>query len=144
MSQINADNFQVIYRSGLAYGSEAFLDHPKTRFSGDCKNEELPRHNRLLQDPDPQELADRAAHAFGLDLQTLRNMRRISPDDMDKRDMLIYYLWETGKLSNQKIGLLLSLTYSNISRRVSLIKKRFSTDSELIDVYIACKSQIKV
>ena len=81
---------------------------------------------------------------MGLDLISIRNTRRISSHDKDKRDMLIYFLWETGKLSNQSIASLLGLTYSNISRRVSLFRERLREDKNLKSIYRFTKSQIKV
>ena len=58
--------------------------------------------------------------------------------------MLIYFLWETGKLSNQNIGALCGVTYSNISRRVSLLKAVLGNKKELKAEYDRVKSQIKV
>jgi REP element-mobilizing transposase RayT len=162
MGQISGDNPQAGYRRmvqqyadekgsiwedikhGLAYGSQGFLDQLKERFLRGQKDAELPQQNRLLLDADPQKLAAQAAAAFGLDLTSIRNARRISSHAKDQRDMLIYFLWETGRLSNQRIASLLNLTYSNISRRVSLFKERVSIDEQLNSRYILSKSQIKV
>jgi REP element-mobilizing transposase RayT len=129
---------------GLAYGSQDFLDQLKERFMDDRKNAELPQHNRLLMDANPQELAEKAALRIGLDLRTVRRQRRIPNHDRDKRDMLIYFLWETGKLSNQSIAALLGLTYSNISRRVSLFRANMDNKKRLKSNYNRIKSQIKV
>ncbi len=129
---------------GLAYGSPNFIARLKERFLDDHKIAELPQHNRLLLDADPQELAQQAAAGFSLDLETLRHTRRISRQAKDRRDMLIYYLWETGKLNNQKIATLVGLTYSSISRRVSLFRANLDSEKRLRTSYDQLKSQIKV
>ena len=131
-------------KHGLAYGSQEFLDRLKAQFLSRLKDAELPQHNRLLQDVDPEKLAEQAAVAFDLDLTMVRRARRIANQDKDKRDMLIYFLWETGKLSNQNIAMQLGLTYSNISRRVSWFKAEMDNDNRLKSEYNRIKSQIKV
>ncbi|MBL0732409.1 MAG: winged helix-turn-helix transcriptional regulator [Desulfosarcina sp.] len=42
----------------------------------------------------------------------------------DHRDLLIYLLWESGRLSNQQIGSLLGISCSNVSRRISEFRRR--------------------
>ncbi len=162
MGQISGDNRQAGYRRkvqhysdekaniwedikhGLAYGSQDFLDQLKEKYLRGQKDAELPQRNKLFIESDPQKIADQAAIAFGLDLTSVRNTNRISSYDKDKRDMLIYFLWETGNLSNQSIASLLGLTYSNISRRVSMLKERLRVDKKLKSKYTLTKSLIKV
>ena len=131
-------------KHGLAYGSHDFLDQLKTHHLKDSKDAELPQHNRLLLDKDPQQMAEQAADAFGLDLAVARDTRRISPQDKNKRDMLIYFLWETGRLGNQPIASIFGVTYSNISRRVRLFKELMEKDNDSKLCYMRIKSQIKV
>ena len=131
-------------KCGLAYGSQGFIEQRKKQFPDDGKNAELPQHKRPLLDANPQELARKAAEGFSLDLEQLRRTRRISRQAKDKRDMLIYFLWETGKLNNQGIAALLGLTYSNISRRVSLFRTSIASKKRLRTKYNQIKSQIKV
>ena len=131
-------------KHGLVYGSQNFIEQLKEQFLDDRKSAELPQHNRLLLDADPQALAQQAAAGFSLDLETIRHTRRISRQAKEQRDMLIYFLWETGKLSNQSIATLLGLTYSNISRRLSLFRATMDREKDLRIRYDRIKSQIKV
>ncbi len=131
-------------KHGLAHGSEAFLNQLKEQFLSERLDAELPQHNRLLLDIDPQALAGQAAAALGLDLHKVQHTRRISQRVKEKRDMLIFLLWETGRLSNQRIASLLGLTYSSISRRVSLFKTEMANNKRLESDYRCFKSQIKV
>lgn len=131
-------------RYGLAFGSQAFIDDLRKRFLKEGTDLELPQRNRLLRDMDPQQLAERGALAMGLDLERIKAMRRVSVPERTRRDMLIYFLWSRGRLSNQQIASLLDLTYSNISRRISIFKSDMAGDRRLRDEYERFKSQIKV
>ena len=131
-------------KHGLVYGSQKYIEQLKQQFLDDRKNAELPQHNRLLLDGNPQALAQQAAAGFSLDLESIRHTRRISRQAKDQRDMLIYFLWETGKLNNQSIAALLGLTYSNISRRLSLFRATMDREKDLRIRYNRIKSQIKV
>lgn len=131
-------------KSGIAYGSQEFIDHLKKLFLDETADAELPQRNRLLRDLDPLQLAERCATALGLDLQRVRSMRRVTDHERTRRDMLIYFLRNNGRLSNQQIASLLSLTYSNISRRVSVFKTGMDDDKRLRKEYQRLKSQIKV
>lgn len=65
-------------------------------------------------------------------------------DEKDNRDLLIYFLWEIGMYTNREIGKLLGLTYSSISRRVSITKGRLNNKRQLNKNYQNHKSLIKV
>jgi putative transposase len=64
--------------------------------------------------------------------------------DKDKRDIMIYLLWETGKYTNMRIGNLFGLTYSSISRRVNITKSGIAGGDQIRGRYQLLKSQIKV
>ena len=70
--------------------------------------------------------------------------RGIPASMKDKRDLLIYFLWENGGLTNQEIGSYFGMTYSAVSRRVDEIEKRLKQEKELMDTFVLLKSQIKV
>ena len=64
--------------------------------------------------------------------------------DKDKRDLLIYMFWKTGRFSNREIGNRFGLTYSAVSQRAKMITSRLPVDKDLRDQYTMLKSQIKV
>ena len=57
---------------------------------------------------------------------------------------MIYLLWESGRFVNRQIVSLLGISYSNVSRRISEIRRRLDKDKGLIRKYQAIKAQIKV
>ena len=110
-------------RHGLVYGSESFLKDLKDRYLLKQKDVELPQHNRMYRDIDPERILGIASKAMRIDLNDLRNSKRISKTLRDQRDMLMYLLWESGRFGNQEIGSLLGIGYSNVSRRITEIRK---------------------
>jgi len=132
-------------KHGLIYGSQDFVTKIKDRYLSDNKKGELPQYNSMLREYDPEALLSRAAKILNLDLASAHEAKKINADDKDNRDLLIYLLWQTGRLSNSAIGAYFGLTYSSISRRVKLVNHRLSADkSDLGKKYHALKSQIKV
>jgi len=131
-------------KHGLIYGSQNFAENIKARFLGDQENEELPQHNRLFRAIDPQLMLKNASKILGLDLESVRSTRRIRLDEKEKRDLLIYMLWKTGRMSNQNIGRLFGLTYSTVSKIVSAFNERMQTDKVLKAQYSSLNSQFKV
>jgi predicted transcriptional regulator len=81
---------------------------------------------------------------MGLDMETICAGKRIGTGDKDKRDLLIYMLWKTGRFSNKEIGANFGLTYSAVSQRVKVMNQRLSVEKGLQTQYEALKSLIKV
>jgi len=131
-------------RHGLVYGSEGFLNDLKSRFLLNQKDVELPQHNKLFRDVDPQRILLSASEELHIDLDSVCKSRRVSRDERDQRDLIIYLLWESGRFVNRQIGTLLGISYSNVSRRISETKRRFDKDKGLEKKYLTLKAQIKV
>jgi len=92
----------------------------------------------------PKTLLEKAARILDCNLIDYRRSLRISEQYRDKRDLLIYLLWETGLYKNQEIGDLLGLTYSSISRRANITRERISKDIKIKKQFKQLKSQIKM
>ena len=131
-------------KHGLIYGSQDFVTKIKNRFLGENIKTELPQHNSMLREYEPEALLRRAAKILNFDIASAHEAKKISSVDKDNRDLLIYLLWRVGHLSNRAIGEYFGLTHSSISRRVKMISDRLSIDSELGEKYHALKSIIKV
>jgi len=131
-------------KHGLIYGSQDFVADLKARFLEDKKDVELPQRNSLFREFDPDLLLNIASKILGFNLVAARNARKIGTGEKDKRDLLIYLLWKTGRFSNREIGASFGLTYSAISQRVKVIHDRVSVDKKLRDKYQILKSQVKV
>ena len=131
-------------KHGLVFGSEGFLNDLKERFLLKKMDVELPQHNRLFRDVDPQKVLQSASETLHIDLDSVCKSRRISRNERDERDFLIYLLWESGMFGNRQIGLHLGISYSNVSRRITEIRHRLDKDKGLERKYQMLKAQVKV
>ncbi len=131
-------------KHGLIYGSRNFVDDIISRFLLNQKSEELPQHNDLFRAVDPQQLLQNAAEIVGFDLQSARSGKRLRKGEKEKRDLLIYLLCKTGRLSNQTIGGMLAITYSAVSKSISGLNDRMRVDKKLKDEYKVVDSQLSV
>lgn len=113
-------------KHGLIYGSQKFVDKIKSRFISNRTDVELSQYNSLFGEYQCEAVLKKASKILDFDPESFRQTKWISPADKDKRDLVIYFFWETGKMTNQKIGTLFGLTYSPISltplRRDDLIE----------------------
>jgi REP element-mobilizing transposase RayT len=130
-------------RYGLIYGSHEFLSHIRDSYLNGTRNKELPQLNQLLRDEDPNQLIEKAAAVLDCDINHFRESGRITGEARDKRDAILYLLWETGKYSNQEVGELMGLTYSSVSRRAyhikTLIKSRQSSNAKKMVIRLKTK-----
>jgi REP-associated tyrosine transposase len=132
------------FHHGLYLGTHKFVDKLKSSFLTDHAHVEIPQQAKLVKIIDPEVLLEKAARILGCNPTNFKNVLRISAQDKDNRDLLIYLLWETGLFKNQEIGNLFGLTYSSISRRASIIRKRIARDDRLKKQFKRLKSQIKI
>jgi REP element-mobilizing transposase RayT len=131
-------------KHGLLYGGQEFIEDIKIRFLGDRENAELPQHNSLLGTLDPERILKNGSEHLGLNLEAVRKAKKISIENKDKRDLMIYLLRQAGRLSNSAIGAYFGLTYSFVSRRVKIISDKIETDQAIRRKYKDLKSKIKV
>ena len=125
-------------------GTREFVDRIKSDYLSETPDIELPQQAKILKDMDAESLLERAAGILQCKVKDFHQAARISKSDKDKRDLLIYILWEMGLFSNQEIGFLFGLTYSSISRRVSITMTRIRTDEEFKKRLEQFNSLIKV
>ena len=131
-------------RHGLVFGTKRYLDKIKKNHLKNESDAELPQLNRIIKDKDPVKSLKRAAKAINFDLKKLRRSNRIFKKDIQDRDILLYFLRETGLYTNKQIGDLFNLTYSAVSRRAVIVKSEMSRQTEMRRKYDQLKSRIKV
>jgi REP element-mobilizing transposase RayT len=131
-------------KHGFILGSQNFVEELKSRFLKDRKDGELPQHNRLYRAFDPKMLIKSASEVLDFNLSSARKSKRISLIEKEKRDMLVYLLWKTGRMTNQEIGEWFGVSYSSISKIVSGFGDRLLAEKGLRRRYNNLNSLIKV
>ena len=131
-------------RHGLFLGSKAFVDRIKSKYLSDEPDNDMPRKAELLKAGDPREIIAEAAKVIGCDTNEFRNRSRIGKEDKEKRDLLLYFLWETGHYKGSEIGEVFGLRYSSVSRRGHMVRARLERDRVFKGKYEKFKSMIKL
>jgi len=59
--------------------------------------------------------------------------------DKNKRDLIVYFLWNKGLMTNEKVGQLFNMSYSTISHCVKIFKETFAKPHFLPDFCVRLK-----
>jgi chromosomal replication initiation ATPase DnaA len=78
------------------------------------------------------------------DMQSFVQTERVKGVDKEKRDLLIYLLWNAGGLSNAQIGHLFGISYSAVSHAVRSIKRKMQQDGNIMAKFKQLNSQFKL
>jgi hypothetical protein len=132
------------FRHGLILGSRRFVDSVRDRFLPEKPTAEVPQQLSLARDKEFQAILKAAADQIGCDLSRLTAGRRLSGAEKAKRDLLIYWVWKAGILTNVQVGNLFSLTYSAISHSVKEAKKKLRSDKEARVEFASINSQFQL
>ena len=103
----------------------------------------VPQQLRLARDKDNQAVLKNASDQLGCDLTRLSAARRVSGNEKDKRDLLVYWVRQSGLLTNEQVGNLFGRTDSAVSHNVTEIKKKLRTDKGLRTLIRQLNSQFK-
>jgi REP element-mobilizing transposase RayT len=131
-------------RHGMFLGNKKFTEKIKKQYLHVRPHQEIPPQKQLDKMVDPDALSIQAAEMLNCNLEQLRKSKRISKADKADRDLVIYLLWQSGQLTNQKIGEKFGLTYSAVSRRVSVFKDVIKKNQAMKNKFKQVKSQIKI
>jgi putative transposase len=102
-------------RHGLIYGSQNFVNRIRDEYLDREKDVELPQHNSMYTDISAEDIVSQASVIMDFDIEKARLSKRMVSQEKDKRDFIMYLMWEFGGLSNQKIAEAFNLTYSSVS-----------------------------
>ncbi len=132
------------FRHGLFLGSGKFAKRLRQRYLPESPDREITGQRELAAGSDPEEIAEKAADLLDCDLQEFRQLARLSGPKKEKRDLIIYLVWRTGLLTNEKIGAIFGLSYSSVSHRVQAVKDKMARDTKFKKRWDGLYSQIKV
>ncbi len=131
-------------RHGLFFGSKEYCDYIKCKYISKKKPDvEIPQKRLVLRDDDLNTMIGKIVSALECNISSLINPNRISGQEKDKRDILIYVLWKTGLYRNYEIAKIFDLSYSSISKQVSNIKLKLKKESQIRKIYKKVNSLFK-
>jgi len=140
LSQFNGPNAHQAYRAkvqryseeekrlwedlqhGLILGTSEFVKQLRDAFPSDSPQKEMPQHRKVRKDADPSDMIRKAASMLEVDIRLCRHSRRIPKEAKESRDLLVFSIWKTGLLTNERIGELFGVSYSSISHIVKTVQ----------------------
>jgi REP element-mobilizing transposase RayT len=130
-------------RHGFILGTERFVESIKDRYLPEVPHREIPQQRQAARRSFSENDLVQAANALGCSLEAYRKSARISGREVSKRDLLIYLCWQSGGWTNQEIGDRFGLTYSAVSRRVSLFKSKLLEDKLLLQQFEQMRARFR-
>ena len=73
----------------------------------------------------------KAAIIVQIDIDKCVQAKRLHDIDQHKRDLIIYFLWNKGISTNEKIGQLFNMSYSAFSHCVKIFKEKMGKDKKV-------------
>lgn len=131
-------------RHGSLFGSKEYCEHIKSKYLSKKKLDvEIPQKRLVLREDDLNTIIRKAASVMECNISDLINPKRISGLEKEKRDILIYVLWNTGLYRNYEIAKIFNLSYSSVSKQVSNIKRKLRKESQIKRMYKKINSLFK-
>jgi len=119
------------FRHGLILGTKKYVDKIRQTYLPENAHHELPQQKSLAREFNPSSLLIKASKRLKCDLKSMRQASRVSARDKENRDLLIYALWNTGTMTNSKIGDLFGITYSSVSHSVKSTRLKLAKNRQL-------------
>ena len=130
-------------RHGIVFGTQSFVDKIRSTYLPEKPHREIPQQRDVAKGVDQVALLSKAAQIIDCDLTHYKESRRISKSDKNDRDLLVFFVWKTGLLTNEAIGHLFGVTYSSISHIVKSMKSILKKDRRLNEKFDRLYSQFK-
>ena len=132
-------------KHGLLLGGEKFVEKIRNRFLPDRQGcADMPQKKKMAKTANIETRLKKAALALGLDMGETVLRGRVRRDEQERRDLLLYSLWESGHYTNHETGKLFGLGYSAVSRRAHGIRRRLGVEPALQRALERAKSLIKI
>jgi REP element-mobilizing transposase RayT len=131
-------------RHGLFLGSKKFVTRLRKQHMPEIPDKEISAHRQSSASLDMAKISNRAARLIGCNVAEFTQIARVSGPQKEKRDIVLYLIWQTGLLTNEKIGAIFDLTYSAVSHSVKAVKARVAKEHKFRDYIENLNSQFKV
>jgi REP element-mobilizing transposase RayT len=131
-------------KHGVILGTSDFVKKIRNAFLPDSPHKEIPQCRKMQKDVDSLELIENAAKMLNVDMKFCQQTKRIPQEIKVNRDLLVFCIWKTGFLTNEKIGELFGVSYSSISHIVRSVQERLGKDKAFKKKYLKLYSLFKI
>jgi hypothetical protein len=118
---------------GMILGSKRFVDKIRSTYLPQVPHREIPQQKSIFKEFNTVSFLNKAAKILNCDIRRFRQSSRISSSDKEDRDIIVYALWKSGILTNEKIGELFGVTSSSISHSVRALSLKLKNDRQSSD-----------
>jgi hypothetical protein len=105
---------------GMILGAKKFVNRIRKQFLPDIPHNDLPQQKQLAKDIKLDDLLKKSAKIVQIDLNKCVQAKRLHGIDKHKRDLIIYFLWNKGLMTNEQLGRLFNISHSAISHSVEI------------------------
>jgi len=129
---------------GMILGSKRFVDKIRSTYLPQVPHREIPQQKSIFKEFNTVSFLNKAAKILNCDIRRFRQSSRISSSDKEDRDIIVYALWKSGILTNEKIGELFGVTSSSISHSVRALSLKLKKDRQSSDKLAQLYSLFKI
>ncbi len=128
----------------MILGAKKFVNRIRKRFLPDIPHNDLPQQKQLAKDIKIDDLLKKSAEIVQIDIDKCVQAKRLHGIDKHKRDLIVYFLWNKGLMTNEKLGQLFNLSYSAISHCVKTFKEKMNKDKKVKNQFEKVNSLFKL
>ncbi len=123
-------------KRGIMLETTEFVRKLKDTFLPDSSQIEFPQYQKMQKDVEPSDIIHKAAAMLGVNMSLCRQSKRIPKEIKVNRDLVVFCIWKTGLMTNEKIGDLFGVSYSSISHIVKSVQVRLNTDKTFMTKFM--------
>lgn len=131
-------------RHGIILGTEKFVNKVRKQFLPDILHHDLPQQKQLAKNIDINDVLKKSAEILQLDLDKCIQAKRLHGNDKHKRDLIVYFLWNKGIMTNEQLGRIFEISHSAVSHSAKRFKKKMMSDKKTKKQFDKFNSQFKV
>ena len=131
-------------RHGMILGTTDFVSKIRDDYLPESPHKEIPQQRKLRTDANLFDLIKKASEILDVDVTLFQQSRRVPKANKAERDLLVFCIWKTGILTNEKIGRLFGVTYSSVSHIVKSTKSRLDRNERLMEKFDKIYSLFKI
>ena len=132
------------FQNDLTLGSGEFVEAIRSKYLPTHPKPVMPQQIHIAKSIDSESFVREVGRMLDCNMRLYLEKHRLRGAEKDKRDLLLYCLWSSGKLTNEQIGHYFSLSYSAVSHSVRAIKSKMECDKALVEKFRMINSQFKL
>jgi putative transposase len=128
----------------MILGAKKFVNRVRKQFLPDTPHDALPQQKQLAKYIDLDDLLKKSVEIVQIDLDKCVQAKRLHGIDKHKRDLIIYFLYNKGLMTNEQLGCLFNVSHSAISHSVRKYKEKMMNDKKVKGQFDKFNSQFKL